>query len=113
MIEGGSDSDGDRHILIVDTDACILYELFYAFPPSGGEGWQAGSGAIFNLRSNALRPNTWTSADAAGLPILAGLARYDEVAAGHIDHALRFTVSTSQRAYVWPAQALCIFEYIP
>jgi hypothetical protein len=89
---------------MVDTQACILYELYHAFPPSGGLGWQAGSGAVFNLRSNLLRPEPWTSADAAGLPILSGLARYDEVAAGHIDHALRFTVSTSQKAYVWPAR---------
>jgi hypothetical protein len=101
-IEGGAASDGDRHALIVDRDACRLYEL-YALRRSGGR-WTAGSGAIWNLRSNKLRPAGWTSADAAGLPILPGLARYDEVARGRIDHALRFTVSRTQRAYVFPAR---------
>ncbi len=104
QIEGGPNSSGDRHILMVDTSSCILYELYAAYPPANGLGWTAGSGAIYNLRSNALRIETYTSADAAGLPILPGLARYDEVAAGHIDHALRFTVQTSQKAYVWPAR---------
>jgi hypothetical protein len=102
-IEGGRNADGDRHALIVDRDACRLYELFALYPTSGG-GWRAGSGAIFDLRSNRLRPAGWTSADAAGLPILPGLARYDEVARGRIDHALRFTVSRTRRAYVWPAR---------
>jgi hypothetical protein len=102
-IEGGRSADGDRHALIVDRDACRLYELFSLRPTSGG-GWRAGSGAIFDLRSNRLRPAGWTSADAAGLPILPGLARYDEVARGRIDHALRFTVSRTRRAYVWPAR---------
>ena len=101
-IEGGPSADGDRHALIVDRDACRLYEL-YALRRSGGR-WTAGSGAIWNLRSNKLRPAGWTSADAAGLPILPGLARYDEVAKGRIDHALRFTVSRTQRAYVFPAR---------
>jgi hypothetical protein len=101
-IEGGAASDGDRHALIVDRDACRLYEL-YALRRVGGR-WTAGSGAIWDLRSNRLRPAGWTSADAAGLPILPGLARYDEVARGRIDHALRFTVSRTQRAYVWPAR---------
>ena len=101
-IEGGAGSDGDRHALIVDRDACRLYEL-YGLRRSGGR-WTAGSGAIWNLRSNRLRPAGWTSADAAGLPILPGLARYDEVARGRIGHALRFTVSRTQRAYVWPAR---------
>ena len=100
LTEAGS----DQHVLVVDTSACVLYELYLVRPPSGGLGWQAGSGAIFDLKSNALRPDTWTSADAAGLPILAGLARYEEVAAGKITHALRFTVDRSQRAYVWPAR---------
>ena len=86
-IEGGS----DRHAVIVDRDACRLYEL-YALERAGSR-WKAGSGATWDLRSNRLRPAGWTSADAAGLPILPGLARYDEVAAGRIDHALRFTVS--------------------
>jgi hypothetical protein len=102
-IEGGRHSDGDRHALILDRHACRLYELFALYPtPSGG--WRAGSGAIWNLRSNRLRPAGWTSADAAGLPILPGLARYPEVARGRIDHALRFTVSRTRRAYVHPAR---------
>jgi hypothetical protein len=102
-IEGGRQSDGDRHALIVDRDTCKLYELFALHPAANG-GWRAGSGAIFDLRSNKLRPAGWTSADAAGLPILPGLARYEDVAKGRIDHALRFTVSDSRRAYVWPAR---------
>ena len=103
-IEGGRQSDGDRHALIVDRSSCRLFELFALYPPSGRPPWRAGSGAIWNLRSNRLRPAGWTSADAAGLPILPGLARYDEVARGVIDHALRFTVSRSRRAYVYPAR---------
>jgi len=102
-IEGGRDSDGDRHALIVDRDRCKLYELFALYPANGG-GWRAGSGAIFDLRLNKLRPAGWTSADAAGLPILPGLARYEDVAKGRIDHALRFTVQDTRRAYVWPAR---------
>jgi hypothetical protein len=98
-IEGGPAADGDRHAVIVDADTCFLYEL-YSLHPS----WTAGSGAIWDLTSNALRPKGWTSADAAGLPILPGLARYDEVAAGSIDHALRFTVRRSRRAWVYPAR---------
>jgi hypothetical protein len=94
--------DGDRHALIVDRDTCTLYEL-YALHRSGS-GWAAGSGAIWSLRSNRLRPAGWTSADAAGLPILPGLARYDEVAAGSIDHALRFTAPRTRRAYTYPAR---------
>ena len=101
-IEGGRQSDGDRHALLLDKDACKLYELF-ALNPKGG-GWRAGSGAVWDLRSNALRPAGWTSADAAGLPIFPGLARYDEVARGVIDHALRFTASRTRRAYVYPAR---------
>ncbi len=96
-IEFGS----DHHILVVDSSACRLYELFDA-RKKGGK-WTAGSGAIWSLSSNVLRPAGWTSADAAGLQILPGLARWDEVAAGHIDHALRFTVQRSRRAYVYPA----------
>jgi hypothetical protein len=102
-IEGGRRSDGDRHALIVDRDNCRLYELFALYPAAGGR-WRAGSGAIWNLRSNLVRPAGWTSADAAGLPILPGLARYDEVARGRIDHALRFTVRRTRRAYVYPAR---------
>jgi hypothetical protein len=102
-IEGGSQSDGDRHILIVQEETCLLYELYAAWPRDDG-GWDAGSGAIFDLNSNALRPAGWTSADAAGLPILPGLVRYDEVASGEITHALRFTAPETQRAFVWPAR---------
>jgi hypothetical protein len=93
---------GDRHILIVDRDTCRLYELFDARMIAGR--WSAGSGAIFNLRSNALRPLGWTSADAAGLPIFPGLARYHEVRTGRIDHALRFTAPRTRRAFVPPAR---------
>jgi hypothetical protein len=101
-IEGGRASNGDRHALLLDKDACRLYELYALYPKTGG--WKAGSGAVWNLRSNALRPAGWTSADAAGLPIFPGLARYDEVARGLIDHALRFTASRTRRAYVYPAR---------
>jgi hypothetical protein len=101
-IEGGRASTGDRHALILDRDACKLYELYSLYP--AGRGWRAGSGAVWNLRSNRLRPAGWTSADAAGLPILPGLARSDEVRRGVIDHALRFTVQRSRRAYVYPAR---------
>jgi hypothetical protein len=97
--EGGS----DRHILMVDRDACRLYELFAASRDASGR-WHAGSGATWDLRSNALRPAGWTSADAAGLPILPGLVRYDEVAAGRILHALRFTAPVTRRAYWYPAR---------
>jgi hypothetical protein len=100
-VEGGSASDGDRHVLAVDKDACMLYELYRAFPRS--DHWDADAGAVFDLRSNALRPLGWTSTDAAGLPIFPGLARYDEVASGQISHALRFTVSRTQRGYILPA----------
>jgi hypothetical protein len=103
-IEGGSSSSGDRHILIIDRDHWILYELYAAYPPGIGHGWTAGSGAIFDLNSNTLRPAGWTSADAAGLPIFPGLARYDEVSAGAIRHALRFTVQQTRKAYVAPAR---------
>src|ERR671935_1713065 len=103
-IEGGRQSDGDRHAIIVDRTRCKLYELYALHPPANGHGWTAGSGAIWNLKSNKLRPSGWTSADAAGLPILPGLARYDEVRRGVIDHALRFTVQRTRRAYVYPAR---------
>lgn len=102
-IEGGPDSDGDRHVLIVDHDACVLYELYAAYPQPDGS-WHAGSGAVFDLGSHALRPAGWTSADAAGLPILPGLVRYDEVAAGEVRHALRFTAPRTQNTYLWPAR---------
>jgi uncharacterized membrane protein YgcG len=103
LIEGGSQSAGDRHVLVLDRDSCILYELFSAYPQQNGT-WQTGSGAVYDLNSNALRPAGWTSADAAGLPILPGLVRYDEVAAGEIRHALRFTAPQTRSDYVWPAR---------
>jgi hypothetical protein len=102
-IEGGPASTGDRHVLVVDRDNCLLYELFAAVPQSDGS-WTAYSGAVFDLRSHALRRAGDTSADAAGLPILAALARFEEVQAGGIHHALRFTARTTQRAFVWPAR---------
>jgi hypothetical protein len=101
-IENGSDSTGDRHAIAVDTDNCILYELFDAFP--GTSAWTADSGAIFDLKSNALRPLTWTSADAAGLPIMPGLVSYEEVQSGEIEHAIRFTAPQTRREFVWPAR---------
>ena len=91
----------DHHVLVVDKANCVLYELYHA--TQNGNGWDAGSGAIFDLKSNALRPDTWTSTDEAGLPILPGLVRYDEVQAGEIDHALRFTVQETQHAFIHPA----------
>ncbi len=103
-IEGGYRSSGDRHVIVVNRDTCLDYELYAAYPLSGGTPWHAGSGAIFNLRSDRLRPAGWTSADAAGLPILPGLARYDEVAHGAINHALRFTAPETRMAYVYPAR---------
>jgi hypothetical protein len=103
-VEGGRQADGDRHVIVLDRGRCVLHELFAAYPVDGGSRWRAGSGARWDLRSNRLRPRGWTSADAAGLPILPGLVRYEEVAAGHIDHAIRFTVSRSRRAYVYPAR---------
>jgi hypothetical protein len=102
-IEGGAGATGDRHALMVDPSTCRLYELFDAqYHP--GNGSTAGSGAIWNLQSNRLRPAGWTSADAAGLPILPGLVDYDEVRSGHIDHAIRFTAQTTSTAYLWPAR---------
>jgi hypothetical protein len=104
-IEGGAASSGDRHILILDRDDALLYELFGAQPIDGGARWEAGSGAIFDLRSNELRPAGWTSADAAGLPIFPGLVRYDEVVGqGEVRHALRFTCPSTRRAYIPPAR---------
>jgi hypothetical protein len=101
-IEGGRNADGDRHVIVVDRKRCRLYELYAAYPHGGS--WSAGSGAIWNLRSNRLRPRGWTSADAAGLPILPGLARYGEVKRGHIHHALRFTADRTRRAFIYPAR---------
>ena len=101
-IEGDPGGDGDRHALLVDKHSCRLYELF-ALRREGAR-WAAGAGAVWNLRKPRMRPAGWTSADAAGLPILPLLARYDEVAAGAVKHALRFTVRRSRRAYVFPAR---------
>src|SRR5665213_2256117 len=104
-IEGGPSSTGDRHVIVLDADNWKLYELYAAYPASGGARWASGSGAIFDLTSNALRPAGWTSADAAGLPILPGLVRYDEVAIHHaIEHAIRFTCVHTRKAYVPPAR---------
>jgi len=100
-VEGGAASTGDRHVLVIQRGTCHLYELYDAF--WRGTYWDAGSGVNWNLKSNKLRPLGWTSADAAGLPIFAGLARYGETATGTIDHALRFTVAQTQRGYIFPA----------
>jgi hypothetical protein len=135
-IEGGPRSAGDRHVIVVDRSTCTDYELFAAYPDDHGSCqpaawhpashdrlahepsscWTAGSGAIFNLSSNHLRPAGWTSADAAGLPILPGLARYSEVATGAIDHALRFTAPCTGPHYVYPARHIassCSGPYAP
>ena len=101
-IEGGAHATGDRHAILVDKSSCRLYELYDL--RHAGHGWTAGSGAVWNLRSNHLRPAGWTSADAAGLPIFPGLARWDEAKRGVIDHALRFTAAETRRAYVYPAR---------
>jgi hypothetical protein len=100
----GAGEEGDRHVIVMQEGSCKLYELYSARRTGGG--WEAGSGAVFNLRSNALRPEGWTSADAAGLPIFPLLARYSEVRAGQIDHALRVTVPRTQAGYIHPATHL-------
>jgi hypothetical protein len=104
-VEGGADAKGDRHVLVIDRDNWVLYELFSAYPQDGGKSWKAGSGAIFDLKKNSVqRPAGWTSSDAAGLPVFAGLVRYDEVVERkEITHALRFTITKSRHAYVSPA----------
>jgi hypothetical protein len=103
-IEGGNGSDGDRHVLVIDRFSCTLYELYRAFfKGGGGAHWNADSGTRWDLRSTELRPDSWTSADAAGLPIFPGLIRYDEVAAGHVDHAIRVTFESTRDAWVHPA----------
>jgi hypothetical protein len=101
-VEGGASSTGDRHVLVVQSGACKLYELYDAHPNADGS-WNAASGAVFNLRSNKLRPDGWTSADAAGLPIFAGLIRYDEIQRGYINHAIRFTAPQTQEGFIHPA----------
>ncbi len=102
-IEGGASASGDRHALMVDPETCVLYELYDAIYRPNNRS-TAGSGAVWHLRSNRLRPAGWTSADAAGLPILPGLVNYDEVMSGHIDHAIRFTAQTTSSSYIWPAR---------
>jgi hypothetical protein len=91
-------------VIVVDRSRCVLHELYAAYPVDGGKRWRAGSGARWDLGSNRLRPRGWTSADAAGLPILPGLARFDEVRHGRIDHALRITVPRTRRAFIYPAR---------
>jgi len=103
-VEGGPDATGDRHIIMLDVDNQKLYEVYDAHYDEAHSRWEAGSGAIWDLTSNALRPDGWTSADAAGLPILPGLVRYDEVAGGAIRHALRFTAERTARAHIYPAR---------
>jgi hypothetical protein len=102
-IEGGVDGDGDRHVIVVQEQSCTLYELYKVLPNEDGS-WNAVASVKFDLESNAMRPAGWTSADAAGLPIFPGLVRYDEVAAGEIAHALRFTAPVTRNDYVWPAR---------
>jgi hypothetical protein len=102
LIEGGRGAGGDRHALIVDKGTCRLYETFSTYRQHGT--WRAGSGAVWNLGNNRLRPNGWTSADAAGLPILPGLLRLAEVRAGHVHHAIRFTTDVTDRRHIWPAR---------
>ncbi|HSS04456.1 MAG TPA: hypothetical protein VLK89_04620 [Solirubrobacterales bacterium] len=103
-VEGGARSDGDRHVLVVDRSNCMLYELYRGFfSHDGRHHWNADSGVSWDLRSTALRPDSWTSADAAGLPIFPGLVRYDEVAAGHLDHAIRVTFDSTRNAWLHPA----------
>lgn len=112
-IEGGRSSDGDRHVIVIDRGICKLYELYAAYPQNGGTSWKAGSGAIWSLKSNKVRPAGWTSADAAGLPIFPGLARYEDLTHGGIDHALRFTANRTRRAYIYPARHFASSDTAP
>jgi hypothetical protein len=100
-IEGGAASGGDRHVLVVDRDNCALYETYDSHYV--GPGWQCGSGAVFDLNSNQLRPDCWTSSDAAGLPVFPGLVRFEEVQAGKIEHAIRVTFQRTRQAFIHPA----------
>ena len=102
-IEGGATARGDRHALVVDASTCTLYETWSTRQRADGR-WTAGSGAVWSLRSNRLRPQGWTSADAAGLPILPGLLRVGEVRSGRVDHAIRFTTDVTDRRHLWPAR---------
>jgi hypothetical protein len=104
LIEGGPGSAGDRHVIVVDAGNCTDYEMWAAYPGHGGTSWHAGSGAVFPLGSNRLRPAGWTSADVAGLPILPGLVLASEVQAGAIDHAIRVTVPCTDDRHIWPAR---------
>jgi hypothetical protein len=103
-VEGGRGSSGDRHVIVLDRDRCRLYELWSAYPRADGARWRAGSGAVWRLRSNRLRPRGWTSADAAGLPILPGLVRQEEVQRGFIAHAIRVTADETRSKFVYPAR---------
>lgn len=103
LVEGGANASGDRHVLVIKQGECKLYELYRAFKINDAQ-WQVDSSAVYDLHSHALRPAGWTSADAAGLPMLPGLIRMDEVKAGEIAHAIRFTAVRTQRAFVWPAR---------
>jgi hypothetical protein len=103
-VEGGAHAEGDRHVLVVDRSTCKLYELYDAFYEATPKPhWDAGAGVEWDLRSPALRPDGWTSADAAGLPIFPGLVRYEEATAGHVDHAIRVTMDSTRDAWVHPA----------
>jgi hypothetical protein len=112
-VEGGPAGSGDRHILALDVDNRVLYELYDAHYNAAAGRWDAGSGAIWDLKVDSYRPAGWTSADAAGLPILPGLVRYDEVERGEITHALRFTVTQTQRAYLFPASHFASYSDSP
>jgi len=102
-VERNGNPGSDRHIIVIDKDDCVLWELFATQKQKDGT-WKAGSGAIYDLKCNCMRPDGWTAADAAGLPILPGLVRYDEVEAGEIRHALRFTAEKTRKDWVWPAR---------
>jgi hypothetical protein len=103
-VEGGAHAEGDRHVIVVDKSSCKLFELYDASPQAKPRAhWDADAGVEWDLRSAALRPDGWTSADAAGLPILPGLVRYDEAAAGHVDHAIRVTMDSTRNAWIHPA----------
>jgi hypothetical protein len=111
VVEGGNESDGDRHILVVDKTNKILYELYRAFKVT--DGWEAEGGAKWDLTSNTLRPKYWTSADAAGLPIFPGLVKYEEIEAGEIKHAIRFTVPKTQKGFINPARHFASYNDNP
>jgi hypothetical protein len=112
-IEGGRASSGDRHVIVIDRDRCKLYELYAAYPQDGGRSWHAGSGAVWRLRSNHLRRRGFTSADAAGLPIFPGLARWTEARHGVIRHAIRFTAPRTRQAFIYPARHFASDETAP